>query len=560
MSRARWPALAAAGLGFVWFVKLCGFDTLNPLNTVWMFTGDWRQHWLGFLFFQRAPWAFPLGSLPSLHYPIGTNVGFTDSNPLLSILVKPFAGVLPAEYQLIGPWLALCFVLQGYMGAKLASVVAKDSVMQMLGGGLFVVSPVLFARLGHDTLCAHWVLLALLYLGLREYPDRSRAQRAPWFVVGVVMVAAGVHPYLAAMTWVLALAVLIRLWRSKLLTATRTVLWMLAATAGLIGVWAVVGYLGNNAPDGSGGFGLYPADLLALFDPREYSHLMPPLPSIPGEWEGVGFLGVGGIAAMLAGLVALVRQRPSRRPGVGVVAVACLLLAIYALSSSIKYGGEEVANVQRLYDPLMPLVKPFRSSGRFIWPLHYLVLTFGLWGVTRVFGRDRTRPGIVFLSLAVVVQAADVKMDRWWLSRKPEPQVSTDAFALAHGQYRHLALAPPQVLMACGDDPYPEDYVYRFMLLAHRLNLTFNSGLYARVDITKSLAACEAQNRETDAGRFDADTIYVVPADDAPSVKTKSDAACGRWDGTWFCVSRSAHPRAATYIETGKDIGTSNGP
>jgi hypothetical protein len=106
MRPPRWPRYAAAAFGFVWFVQLCGGSTLNPLNTAWMFTGDWRQHWLGFLFFQHEPWTFPLGGLPSLLYPIGTNIGFTDSNPLLAIVVKPFAGVLPAEYQLVGWWLA----------------------------------------------------------------------------------------------------------------------------------------------------------------------------------------------------------------------------------------------------------------------------------------------------------------------------------------------------------------------------------------------------------------------------------------------------------------------
>jgi hypothetical protein len=96
--------------------------------------------------------------------------------------------------------------------------------------------------------------------------------------------------------------------------------------------------------------------------------------------------------------VALARQRPSRRPGIGIVVAACVLLGIYALSSSVKLGGKEIADVQWLYDHVMPLIKPFRSSGRFIWPIHYLVLAFGLWGVTRVFGRDRAHAGTVFLA------------------------------------------------------------------------------------------------------------------------------------------------------------------
>ena len=89
--------------------------------------------------------------------------------------------MLPAEFQFIGLWLAACFALQGYMGAALTSTVTKDPRQQLLGGYLFVLSPVLVARIAHDTLCAHWLLLGLLYVGLREYADaRARAAACGW--------------------------------------------------------------------------------------------------------------------------------------------------------------------------------------------------------------------------------------------------------------------------------------------------------------------------------------------------------------------------------------------
>jgi hypothetical protein len=555
MRPPRWPRYAAAAFGFVWFVQLCGGSTLNPLNTAWMFTGDWRQHWLGFLFFQHEPWTFPLGGLPSLLYPIGTNIGFTDSNPLLAIVVKPFAGVLPAEYQLVGWWLASCFVLQGYAGAALAGALTKDAGQQMLGGFLFVLSPALFARLGHDTLCAQWVLVALLYFGLREFADSSEGRRTPWMIMALVMFAAAVHPYLAAMTFVLAMAVLIRLWRARVLTIPRTAAWMIACTLGLLAVWGAIGYFGRT-PDGSSGFGKYPADLLALFDPREYSRLVPQLPSFAGQWEGFGFIGAGGLIALAIALAAFVRRRPTWRAGTGIVVAACVLLGVYSLSGSINFAGDEVLNVQWLYAPLLPLIKPFRSSGRFIWAMHYLALAFGLWGVTRIFGRDRTQAGTLLLAAVVVIQASDVPMDRWWLGRKIEPQISVTNFELSRGHYQHLALAPMQVLGACGDAPYPEDYVYRFMLLAHRLGLTFNSGIYARLDVKKVQTACDLQNRSVDAATLDPLTIYVASPAEIERFKAAGGAACGKWDGHWICVSRASNSRFATYIETGKDPGT----
>src|SRR5688572_21187645 len=155
------PLMARSGaalFGFIWYLLLGGGPTLNPLNLGWVLKGDWLQHWLGWLFFRHEPWTFPLGTITTLPYPIGTTIGFTDSNPLVSIVLKPFSPWLPAEFQFIGPWLALCFILQGYFGAMLASTVTRHPVVQMLGGCLFAVSPILAMRLGHDTLCAQWIL------------------------------------------------------------------------------------------------------------------------------------------------------------------------------------------------------------------------------------------------------------------------------------------------------------------------------------------------------------------------------------------------------------------
>jgi len=93
------------------------------------------------------------------------------------------------------------------------------------------------------------------------------------------------------------------------------------------------------------------------------------------------------------------------------------------------------------------------------------------------------------------------------------------------------------------------------MLLANRLGLTFNSGIYARLDVQKVQAACEVQNRAVDAGTLDPQTIYVASDTEIWRFKAAGDAACGRWDGHWICVSRASNPRFATYIETGKDPG-----
>lgn len=545
MTSPRWPRLVAGLLGFVWFLQIGGGPSLNPANVGWIMAGDWLQHWLGWLLFRNEPWTFPLGTLAAVPYPIGTTIGFTDSNPFMSLLLKPFSSMLPAEFQFIGFWLALCFVLQGYLGAALTSTVTKDPGQQVLGGYLVVLSPVLAGRLGHDTLCAHWVLLGLMCLGLREYADAKTARRAAWLSTGAVMLAASIHPYLTAMSLVLAQALYVRLWRSRLLTLGRAAAAALVTTVGMLAVFGSIGYFGK-AEIGTTGFGTFSSDLLTLFNPQA-SRLLPTLPLPPGQWEGLGFLGLGGLVLFAVAIVMFVRRRPSTGRHVWPVVTACALMGLYALSSTVTLGGQEVLNVTSFYKPLALLVAPFRASGRFIWSLHYLVLLFGVWGATRAFGSGRQAAATALLAVAVVLQAADLKIDSFWISQKKFRQAPIAEFTLAAGRYRHLALFPMQVLGVCGD-PYEEEHAYRYMLHAYRLKTTYNSGIFARLPSDKVFAECMRLERMVDAGTLDSQTIYVVALAHLPRFKA-AGAACGRFDGDWICVSRDSDEAYRNFVE-----------
>ena len=546
----QWPRLAAAGCGFLWYLQMGGAATLNPANTSWVFYGDWRQHWLGWQFFRDAPWTFPPALLPTLPYPVGTVIGFTDSNPLVSILLKPFSPWLPAEAQFIGPWLALCFTLQGYMGAALAGLVTRNRLEQVLGGTLFVLTPVLAVRVGHDTLCAHWMLLAILYLALREYDTPQRAIRATWGATAIVAIAGGTHPYLAAMSLVLSLTLCARLWAERLCTLTRALTAGATSALTMAAMWYLAGYM-SGASAGSSGFGDYSADLLTLVNPDVLSNLWElKLPTERGQWEGIGYLGAGGIVAALCAAAVAARVRPGVPRRFWIVGGVCVLLGLYALSQIVRFAGTEVMTLRTFYSPFQSVVTAFRASGRFIWPLHYLILLAGVWGASRLGVRAWRFAGVAALTAVVLLQAVDVHFDRIWLQPKTFRHAPVSAFALAKGKYDHLALAPMQVLNVCGD-PYEEDHVYRFMMLASRLKLTYNSGLFARVDAPPVEKTCAALEDSINTNTLDPKTIYVVAPGSFDRFKAIG-AACGRVDGDRICVSRDSDERFRTYLETGK--------
>ncbi|MEE9407539.1 MAG: DUF6311 domain-containing protein [Polaribacter sp.] len=98
-----------------------GLDKIIPTNINWLLSArhDWGQHYLGWAYFRKEDWSFPLGTINDFYYPISTNIGFTDSIPLFALPFKLFSSILPEDFQYIGLWLFLCFFLTSYFTIKI---------------------------------------------------------------------------------------------------------------------------------------------------------------------------------------------------------------------------------------------------------------------------------------------------------------------------------------------------------------------------------------------------------------------------------------------------------
>lgn len=104
--------IVAALLGGIAFVLIYGVKILNPLYTDWLLTGgDLSQHYLGWEFFRRSDWYFPLGLTDQLAYPLKTSVIYTDSIPIFAVFFKLFRSILPRQFSVF--WylgiVMLCF-------------------------------------------------------------------------------------------------------------------------------------------------------------------------------------------------------------------------------------------------------------------------------------------------------------------------------------------------------------------------------------------------------------------------------------------------------------------
>ncbi len=543
-------AIASAAAGLAWFLVQVGPAVLDPTRVGWLMRNDWAANYLGWAFFRLAPLRLPLGTIPGYPFPVGSALAFGDSLPLVGVLLRPLSALLPVDFQYVGLWLGLCFALQGFAGAKLVKLVTDDRLLQALGGTLFALAPPLLHRVvgpntGHASLCAHWLILSFLWLALAPVePDRVRPRLA--VAIALVLVSSGLHPYHVIMGVALTGALLLRLW-----TVERIVGWRTAAigSATVVGAAALgllaFGYILPGVVMDSGGFGFFSADALALVNPMGWSRIWSGLRIGNGQYEGFGYLGGGvlllgaaaGASAVWArGCLAGLRWRPAL-PALGV----SFLLAVFSLSDRITVAGEPVVRIAA-YALVPALGRAFRSSGRFLWPLHYLAVLTAIAALAKAWS-SRPRLAAIGLGLAIALQVADV--------RPPVPMATddgewarpgSDAWAAARGRYRHVALVPP--FLVTGNGPaavecppaFPEAYVAAADI-AYRLSATFNSAYVSRIDPARAAAACAEMSRDLESGRLDPDTIYIVhPA--YWLLFTASSATCGALDGLPVCVDR----------------------
>jgi len=270
VSNRYFDPIAAALIGMVIFVFIYGFTVLDPTNANWLLSGeDISQHYVGWQFYRASEWTFPLGVASNLAYPHGLAVTFMDSIPLLAIPFKVIAPILPESFQYFGLWGLFCFMLQGALAALIVRHWTNNKLIIIFASIIFVISPVLLARMFvHTALGGQWLIL----LGILMLVKTSRIKSARTFVV-LWSVALGlsvaVHPYLLGMNMALLLAAAaIRYDTIKNLIMNT----MVPLVVAVIIFWIIGGFtVGSGASSGLGDYGF---DLMSLICPQGWSYVL----------------------------------------------------------------------------------------------------------------------------------------------------------------------------------------------------------------------------------------------------------------------------------------------
>lgn len=534
--------LLGALVGAVFFLWIAGVRAIDPGEIGWLMRYDWPVHFLGWHFFRSEPWRLPPGLISGFHAPIGTAIGFTDSVPLVAFVLKPFSAWLPATFQYIGGWLLLCFTLQGLFGAWLTARWSPRVSVQGLGAALFVLMPTLLIRIGHPALCAHWVLLWALLVATRGVESRFR----PGEWLGLGLIGGLIHPYLAVMSLGLLTGVALTPRTTALGVRGRALALALGGT--LTGWWAAGLFSVSGAASmATEGLGHYSMNLLAPVSPTGWSAFLPEIAraTTGQDFEGFQYLGLGTLLLLVLAVVVRVsgvapRPWADATPGVGVgVVAAALLMAVFALSPRVTAGATVLLDAS---GPWTGAFAVFRATGRFFWPLAYLLLAWMLASLGR---RLPSRVLIGVLCTGVTIQALDLHgahEERRRGARDPGFYEWTHAMTAAFWHevlphYDHLVLYPPP---QCGPAPVAyEPAAY----LAGLHGLDINAGGVARPDQAAQLRYCHDLGERMKAGDVDAQTFYIVPASEVPALLAAAGGRlrCGPLDGVTACVDARSY-------------------
>lgn len=399
---------AAAALLGAWFVWLMlPADVLLGTGRVWQAPpADLAQNLTGHLAFQQEPWGWPLLNARSLRWPEGVSIALTDSNPLVSVLAKLAAGSLGGPVNLFGLWLGLCLLLQPVAAVYVVRSLGAGSFGAAAAASVLALSfPALLARLGHEEL-GHINLMGhfLLLFGLGWSIRMAAGTGARWWQAAVLgMVAVFVHPFLFVLLCALFAAPVI-----ASVLARRGVAGAAAGfVAGTALPYAMFAAVSGVTGGGEYGYGHYSMNLALPFWPQRSGVFGPGLPVLDatkGQYEGLAYLGAGGLLLLGVAAFLLATGRaalPHWRRWIGHVAVMLVLTGM-AVSHKAYLGPWPVVSIEASI--IERAMGPVRASGRLFWPAAYLLALVPL----AIAAQRLRRPwAAAVLGLAAVLQWMD---------------------------------------------------------------------------------------------------------------------------------------------------------
>ncbi len=505
-------------LAFAIFLMKCGLNALNPFQFGWLMLGyDTATEFLAWEYFRQSAWQFPvIGTMQGYAHPTVTGVGMTGAIPLLAYPFKLLRGVLPIHFQYFGIWFLMCYYLQGWFAFRLFldAKITENKWLGVVGALFFMLAPPLLYRAGHINLCAHWLLVGLLWV----YFDRvTRTPILLFRTIIFVVLAALIHQYLTAMVLALAFAIYAQLWYQRRINVFK----FLGFNVLNILLVLLIFYLNGNflmkmEAFQNVGFSRFSANLNAFYNSQGFSTWVAARPLfVPEQYEGFAYMGVSILLLIVLAAIlttfnffykrkfAKIKTKEADKIWNFPIIFVAWLTLMYALSPTVGWGDKRVL----LYDLswIEFWTNAFRGSGRFIWIVFYLILFFTLayWFKNQAFIEKKLKPIYKkiflggWLSLLIIHFLEIQPLFKAHFVGNWKPYINLSFWEKAMSESDIIVMYP----MYGFDYQFISDYT-NFALAAVKNNKPITAGYFARMNINELWKVAATLDRALERGEL----------------------------------------------------------
>jgi hypothetical protein len=492
--------------GFIVYWMLYGRFHLYFTHVNWIYSagGDVLQHQLGWEWFRQEPWQFPIGKIVSYGYPFGTSLTYMDSIPLFAVPFKLISPWFKPNFQYFGIWELSAVIGQMLAGMLIFNEFTRSYLLKITGASLLTLSPpMIFRAFYHSSLSAHWILLVAILFVLLEH--RHKLWRGAWIILFGSAVL--IHIYYVPMLVPLWLIALFFRYEKEEKSFSRN-LNLLIDTASIALVVLFVGYgIGLFSLSYQSlsvyGYGLFSWNLNGFFNPFDYSSrfIQARDTGFPQQFEGFSYLGLGNLIILPVSLYLLLERDYLRRYAAFLIpfVAASLLYILFALSNKAFLDTQSLWDFQ-LPDSIITFINLFRVSGRFIWPVFYLLVIFGILMIIR-----HVRYPVPVLILVLLLQFIDIQP---LYHSKRLPGVISYQTALQAEFWKSAAATNSNIVVIPKEKLTQEEEP--IALYAVRNNLTLNLGYFARSDRLAFKEYGDMVWEDLKANKVDSKTIYII--------------------------------------------------
>jgi len=510
--------LVSSLIGAMIFVLIYGPYVINPFYDDWIFESGERdlvQHYLGFCLYRTSPWQFPLGFVTTASFPHDMSVVYTDAIPLFAFIGKILSPVLPAHFQYLGLYGLLSIMLMGGISGLLIFSLTGRPWCAVLCSVFYIISWTMMYRMFyHTSLTSHWLILLSMLIWLRfDHEKNMVISGLVYFVLSSVAML--IHPYLWAMCGGIVFMGLLEMAVVERKIKAPVICIILYCLTGMICLW-VFGALSSGV-GAKLEVGKYEANLNTLYNSMGMG-MLPSLPTALLQYEGFGYLGAGVLflfllaAAMLAAISIASKTCPHLSTRRIVIIATAVFFTVFSVVPEISLN-DKILFTMKLGKIPDYIVGIFRSNGRFIWPVCYIILTAILVFLVRL-SREKWITALIILG--IVIQFIDI----WpFITEKHRQFARNDYQYVGYlddneeienviGRYRHI-------VMDIDDGEIDQSLSF----YAYLNGLTTNDFYYARPIENEVQNTLEALRYDMTQGKYDDTLLYVLGSDRLPQYK-----------------------------------------